>query len=161
MKRKIAALIFLTFWTIVIFAGMPTISQLIENPSVYNGKFLTVQGQAVGSVMRRGNYAWVNMTDGSQTLGFWMPYSIAKEIKFTTSYNFKGDILTVEGTFVAMSLKHDGDMEFDVAKMVKIVPGGKIHHQINMEKVVILILLSSIALAIWIIKRIFFNSVSR
>jgi hypothetical protein len=146
---------FLIFSTSVVFA-LPTISDMINNPNMYNGKFLTVQGQAVGSIMRRGDYAWVNMTDGAQSLGFWMPYALAKEIKYTTSYDFKGDLLTVEGTFVAMSLKHDGDMEFDVSKIVKIVPGGKVFHEINFDRVIFLIVISAVAFVLWILKRRFF-----
>ncbi len=155
---------FVLFTFIMLFASitfaLPTISDMINNPDIYNGKFLTVQGQAVGSVMKRGNYAWVNMTDGSQTLGFWMPYSLAKEIKYTASYDFKGDLLTVEGTFVAMSLEHDGDMEFDVSKIVKIIPGGKISHEINSGRVIFLIVIASLAFVLWILKRKFFTSKS-
>ncbi len=154
-------IIFLTlmiFFVSVIFA-MPTISDMIDNPSIYNGKFLTVQGRAVGSIMRRGDYAWVNMTDGAQTLGFWMPYSLAKEIKYTASYNFEGDLLTVEGTFVAMSLKHDGDMEFDVSKIIEIVPGGRVVHKIDLNEIIALIVLSFIAFSLWILKRIFYRKV--
>lgn len=159
MKRFIF-LVALTIFSLTIFAQMPTISDLINNPSVYNGKFLVVQGQAVGSVMRRGEYAWVNMTDGNMTLGFWMPYSLAKEIKYTDSYNFKGDTLTVQGTFVNVSLKHDGDMEFDVAKIIQIVPGQRIHHEINFERLIFLIVISSVALILWTLKRIFFTTKS-
>ncbi len=149
-------LIFMIFFVSVIFA-MPTISDMISNPGIYNGKFLTVQGQAVGSVMRRGDYAWVNMTDGTQTLGFWMTYSLARQIKYTASYDFKGDLLTVEGTFVAMSLKHDGDMEFDVSKIVKIIPGEKIVHTIDFDRIIFLIVISVIALFLWILKKKFFT----
>ncbi|MGC8682967.1 MAG: DNA-binding protein [Athalassotoga sp.] len=149
-------LIFMIFFVSVIFA-MPTISDMINNPSAYDGKFLTVQGQAVGSVMRRGDYAWVNMTDGTQTLGFWMPYSLARQIKYTASYDFKGDLLTVEGTFVAMSLKHDGDMEFDVSKIVKIIPGEKIVHTIDFDRIIFLIVISAIVFVLWILKKKFFT----
>ncbi|BBJ27821.1 DNA-binding protein [Athalassotoga saccharophila] len=156
--KDLAFFVFMIFFVSVIFA-MPTISDMINNPSTYDGKFLTVQGQAVGSIMRRGDYAWVNMTDGSQTLGFWMPYSLATQIKYTASYNFKGDLLTVEGTFVAMSLKHDGDMEFDVSKIVKIVPGGRIAHKIDLDKVIFLIFLSLIVSLLWILKKRIFSKV--
>ena len=107
--------------------------------------------------MRRGDYAWVNMTDGTQTLGFWMTYSLARQIKYTASYDFKGDLLTVEGTFVAMSLKHDGDMEFDVSKIVKIIPGEKIVHTIDFDRIIFLIVISVIALFLWILKKKFFT----
>jgi hypothetical protein len=130
---------------------------MINNPEIYNGKFLTVQGQTVDSVMRRGDYAWVNMTDGTQTLGFWMPYSLAKEIKYTASYDFRGDLLTVEGTFVAMSLKHDGDMEFDVSKIVKIIPGEKIIHTIDFDRIIFLIVIFVIAFVLWVLKKKFFT----
>jgi len=78
-----------------------------------------------------------------------------KRKKYTASYDFKGDLLTVEGTFSAMSLKYDGDMEFDVSKIVKIILGGKNNHEIHLGRIILLIVITALVFVLWILKSFF------
>ncbi len=55
---------------------------LINNAFKYDGKFIEFQGEAIGEIMKRGNYAWVNIHDGSNAIGVFLKYEDAKKIKY-------------------------------------------------------------------------------
>ncbi|TDT52038.1 DNA-binding protein [Fonticella tunisiensis] len=100
-------------------------SDFVEKAAVYNGKEVTIRGEAIGEAMKRGDYGWVNISDGSLPMGVWMKWEDAKKIKTFGDYKHKGDIVEVTGIFNKSCLEHGGDMDIH-ASNVKIVDPGKV-----------------------------------
>lgn len=147
---KITVLIVL-FWFIATAAFAQTVSSadLINNARQYDGKVVDYNGEVIGDVMIRGQYAWVNINDGQNAIGIRCDRSLIKEIRYGGSYKFKGDIIEVRGIFHRACLEHGGDLDIHAQSINKITPGKEILESLNLNKLktalvllVVLIILS-------------------
>ena len=68
-------------------------NDLIENSKKIDKSNISLKGEAIGEVMNRGKYSWVNISDGSTAMGIWIESSLAKNIKNYGKYGYKGDIV--------------------------------------------------------------------
>ncbi|SNX52950.1 DNA-binding protein [Thermoanaerobacterium sp. RBIITD] len=153
-KRLIAPIIFLAFvlTTSYLFAAEPTITDMINNPQKYDGKSLSIKGEVIGDIMKRGDFAWVNISDGNNALGVWIPYNLTKDIKYKGNYADKGDIITVQGTFNRVCKEHGGDMDFHADKIIDIKGGEKVNHIIDTNRLVYLGVATIIVILLAIMK---------
>jgi hypothetical protein len=128
-KRRLAQiLILVTLYSLLAtFAYAKPVSsrELIENARDYDGKVITYQGEAVGDIMRRGEFAWCNVHDGSGAIGIWLPLSLAKAITFTGGYKYSGDIIEVKGTFNRACAQHGGDLDIHAESLIVVKAGSE------------------------------------
>lgn len=96
---------------------------LVDNAAKYDKKVITVQGEAIGEPMKRENYTWINIGDGSNAIGIWMKNEDAEMVKTFGNDKFKGDMLRVTGTFSRACSEHGGDLDIHAAS-VKIQSKG-------------------------------------
>jgi len=75
-----------------------TSDELINKAKEYDKKEVVYTGEMVGDIMQRGQYAWINISDGNNAIGVWLPYDQTKQIKYKGSYDFIGDTIKVTGT---------------------------------------------------------------
>ena len=81
------------------YAQILSSNELINNAAKYDGKIVIYQGEVIGDIMVRGQYSWINVYDSSSAIGVWIKTSLVKNIKYTGSYKFKGDIVGITGIF--------------------------------------------------------------
>ncbi len=124
------------------------INDLIENSKLYDGKQITVEGEAIGEAMERGSFSWVNINDQSNALGIWMPNEDADKIKFYGDYKHLGDEIRVTGIFNRACEQHGGDMDIHSATVEVLSSGKLIEVKVNPVKTYLAILLSVITLII-------------
>lgn len=118
--------------------------ELIEKAKAYDNQVVEYQGEAVGDVMARGNFAWVNLNDGKNAIGIWgNKDAINSVIKHKGGYNCKGDILLASGIFHRACPYHGGDLDIHLNKMMKVKEGFATPHKIRFSEV-----MNTIALAI-------------
>lgn len=116
------------------FADTVSSTELINNARQYDGKLIAYQGEAIGDIMKRGEYAWVNVHDGKNAIGVWAKKDLVSNITFTGSYKFKGDIIEVEGIFNRSCAMHGGDLDIH-AEGIKIVQQGThLYEAVNLGK---------------------------
>jgi hypothetical protein len=102
-----------------------TSDELINKAKEYDKKEVVYTGEMVGDIMQRGQYAWINISDGNNAVGIWLPYDQTKQIKYKGEYDFTGDTIRVTGTFNRACTEHGGD--FDIhAKKIEVVKEGRI-----------------------------------
>jgi len=65
-------------------------SELIKEAKQYDGKNVVYRGEVVGDIMIRGEFAWLNINDGSNAIGIWINKGQVKDIFYTGSYQNKG-----------------------------------------------------------------------
>ena len=116
--------------------------QLIEAGSEYDGKTVVFQGEVVGEIMKRRGGCWVNVNDGQDSIGVWMPWDMSEAIKFTGSYRFKGDIVRVKGVFHYSCPDHGGDLDLHADSLQVMQPGWQHKQNIIPAKRDLLILLT-------------------
>ncbi|MDD5560847.1 MAG: DNA-binding protein [Candidatus Omnitrophica bacterium] len=135
----------------IVFCQSISSSELIRNANEYDGKPVTYTGEAIGDIMLRGDFAWVNINDGANALGVWMSASLAKEIEFVGNYKSRGDILEVGGIFHRACLEHGGDMDIHAQALRKLRSGRMFNQQLNPGKKNLSIFLFGALFLIWIL----------
>lgn len=151
---KLCFLVLLSvFWflSLTCYAQSLSSAELINNAKLYDGKTIVYQGEAIGEVMLRGDYAWVNLSDGNNAIGIWLNASLAKQIIHVGSYSVKGDWLAITGVFHQSCLEHGGDLDIHAQAINKIRPGRVLVEKTNLEKRNLVIILSFILILIWIL----------
>jgi hypothetical protein len=118
----------------VCLAGQISSTELINNAKEYDGKSVVYVGEAVGDVMVRGDFAWVNINDGENAIGVWLNKELAGEIQFTGSYHAKGDRLEITGVFQRNCIQHGGDMDIHAQGIRKISPGRLVGEELDTSK---------------------------
>jgi hypothetical protein len=104
-------------WTIIFSsatvcsAGSLSSVDLIERSEDFDGQIVTYEGEVVGDVMRRRDFAWVNVHDGKNAIGLWMRSSDALKIKHKGGYKHSGDRVRVRGVFNRACSQHGGDLD--------------------------------------------------
>jgi hypothetical protein len=135
-KVLFSLLFFLFLWkNYDCYAESISSTELINYAKNYDGKTVVYQGEAVGDVMLRKEFAWINVNDGKNAIGIWLKKDLAKVILYTGSYNSKGDVLEISGKFNRACLLHGGDLDIHADSITKIGTGGKIAHSINTKEI--------------------------
>ena len=136
-KQVFIVLIFLFLLAESSNAQTVSSTELIEKAKFYNNKIVEYQGEAVGDVMARGDYCWVNLNDGQNAVGIWAKTDlISPLIKYKGDYNNKGDIVFVKGIFHRACPQHGGDLDIHIAEAFKIKQGSSVSHRVNLAKVI-------------------------
>ncbi|MGC8717994.1 MAG: DNA-binding protein [bacterium] len=132
--------------------GTPqSIVDLIEGAKVYDGKIIRIDGEVIGEILNRGEYAWINIYDGSASIGIWGPKELFSKIKFTGDYNTKGDYVEVTGIFRRADPKHGGELDIEALSLKVISVGRKVDHPISYRMINMTILSASIATVLGVI----------
>jgi hypothetical protein len=139
MKRAIILFVvslsnLIFFCGAVCYAQQISSTELINNAREYDGNSVVYVGEAVGDVMVRGDFAWVNINDGENAIGVWLNKELAGEIKFTGSYHAKGDRLEITGVFQRNCIQHGGDMDIHAQSIRKINQGRVVGEELDTSK---------------------------
>lgn len=119
----------------------------------HSGKSIEYQGEAIGDVMERGEYGWVNLHDGDNAIGVWAPVEMLRKIKYAGDYNYAGDIVKVEGVFSQSCKEHGGDIDIHATSLSIVKAGGRVDHPIDGKKAVAAGVLAVLAAVLFAINR--------
>ncbi len=128
---------------------------LINNSKDFDKKEVVYSGEVIGDIMKRDEYAWINVSDGANAIGVWVRSEEVGKIKFTGKYNYTGDIIKVEGIFNRACSEHGGDLDIHANKIEVIKQGHPNVTKINYLIVIIssFLLILAIAINIFILKK--------
>ena len=147
----LSILILLSFFGWAESAPAVSFEELIEGAQDYDGKKIVFKGEAIGDVMIRGEFAWINVRDETGVIGVYCAKDLVSEIEHTGGYKYKGDIISVRGTFHRFCSQHGGDTDIHAERISVIQKGEEIPHALEPEKVKASIILPAIAFALAII----------
>ena len=116
-------------------------NKLIDNAKQFDGRVVEYQGEVIGDIMVRQDYAWVNINDGQKAIGIWTPAKLTKEIKLVGSYRHIGDTIKVTGIFNRACADHGGDLDIHAQTIKLVAKGHKIEHPIQSIKIVFIVVL--------------------
>lgn len=129
-------------------AEQTEINQLIEQATGLDGKGVTVQGEAIGEVLKRGDYSWVNINDGTNAIGVWMITADAQKISSFGNYKNKGDTVRIDGIFHRACAEHGGEADIHSNTMTIVEKGYPTVAQIPFDKIIAAILLGFAAMVL-------------
>ena len=101
-------------------------NELIDHAKDYDQATVVYEGEVVGDVLKRGDFAWLNVFDGSNTIGVYVTAEQAKQISFAGGYGAKGDTIRVEGVFHRACAEHGGDLDIHASSVVRISAGQRV-----------------------------------
>jgi len=132
-----------------------TSDDLINNAKDFDKKEVVYSGEVIGDRMKRGEYTWINVSDGANSIGVWVRSEEVGKIKFTGKYNFTGDVIKVTGIFNRACAEHGGDLDIHVNKIEVIKQGHPNVTKINYLIIIIssFLLILAIAINVFILKK--------
>jgi hypothetical protein len=136
------------------FAQPVSSTELINNAKLYDGKTVVYEGEVIGDVMVRQDYAWVNLNDGLNAIGIWVPKSLIKDILYEGSYKSKGDWIEVTGVFNRACALHGGDLDIHAQALRKTSSGRTLIERLNLGKRNLLIVLTVTLCLVLILKQL-------
>lgn len=146
--KSLIAVLFITMSITSVVNASTTIkiNDLIENTSFWNEKKVTVNGEAIGEIMERGEYAWVNISDGTNAIGVWIKLEDAKKITRFGDYKNIGDTVEITGIFYRACTEHGGDVDIHCSDIQIVKKGYAQKEEVKSNKIIIASLLSVITL---------------
>ena len=72
--------VFISLLAINVRANNYTINELIENGKRLNMNIVVLEAEAIGEVLERGDYAWVNVNDKTNAIGIWVTKEDASQL---------------------------------------------------------------------------------
>jgi len=129
-------------------------TELINNAKQYDGKLVAYEGEAIGDIMVRGEYAWINVHDGKTAIGIWIDKDLTKDIFYAGSYKSKGDWVEIRGVFQRACPQHGGDLDIHAQAIRVIRQGRQTQEKLNLSKSNQAIVLLAILGMIWILTRL-------
>ncbi len=151
MGKLILILIFLgciLFFPGTVFAQVVSSNILIEQSKAYDGKEVEFQGEVIGEIMKRGDFAWINLLDNFNAVGIWVRRANLNLINFAGDYQHKGDIILVKGIFHRACPQHGGDLDIHASSISKLESGYATPHRLGKEKTNLAVSLSFLLLAL-------------
>lgn len=114
-------------------------ADLLNDWEQLDGGEVIFRGEAIGDIMRRGDYAWITVNDdfysrearleagelrgGNSGIGVWLPVAEAEKIEVLGRHGTVGDFVEVRGEFRADCLQHGGDFDIHAHSLTVIDPG--------------------------------------
>ncbi len=111
-------------------------ADLVEHAREYDGREITFQGEAIGDIMSRGSYCWVNVSDGAYAIGVWTPRALAGGIRNAGTYETRGDTVVVHGVFNRACPEHGGDTDIHALALHVVSEGKPVEHPLEPRKVI-------------------------
>lgn len=131
-----------------------TSDELISQAKMYDGQEVQYEGEPIGSVLKRGDFVWLNVNDGSNAIAVWMPQAAASIVRFIGGYGIEGDRVEIVGVFHRACPQHGGALDIH-ARTMNVLQEGRIKAQsLDRRKIMILIVLLGV-LACLLILHIF------
>jgi hypothetical protein len=134
------------------FAETINIKDAIENGVKLDGKKIAVEGETIGHVMKRGEFAWLNINDKTECIGVWAGYAELAKIRHLGKYAVTGDWIRVYGVFNKSCPAHGGDTDIHAVSVVVVTRGSARNFAHDQRKVNILIFLIGVLVCLYIIK---------
>jgi len=161
-KRKIKMFACLRF-IVIIFVFLFTfndyalaqpqkVKDLINEDVRYNGKKVLVEGEAIGHLMKRGDFAWININDNTESIGVWISSELTDEIKYLGRHAVAGDWLRISGVFNSNCSLHGGDTDIHADGVLVLKRGSPNQLTHEPKKVVNLLFLIGLMICLYIIK---------
>ena len=112
-----------------------TSTDLIDKAQALDLSEVTYHGEVIGDIMLLGEHAWINVSDGANAIGIFVPTSLMQDVSLPGRYNMHGDEVSVTGTFHRACPEHGGDMDIHAGHVQLTASGYPVSHEIKPWKV--------------------------
>lgn len=124
------------------------VAALISNPRAFDGKMVTVEGEAIGEVLLRKDRAWINISNQGMALGVYCSTEQASIITRLGNWKTTGDWVRVTGVFKVASASQDGESYLEAQSIAVVVKGTPRRHPVSPGRVTAAIVLGVLTLLV-------------
>ncbi len=158
MRKKISIIIAVVICfcpAISLASGVDvTSNDLINNAGDFDGEEIVYTGEVIGDILSRGEFSWINVSDGSNAIGVWVQSEAISAIDSLGNYTTHGDTIRITGVFNRACPEHGGDMDIHAASIEIIQEGYKVSHPVAVWEVITApILLAGAVVCLVLVKR--------
>lgn len=140
MVQKIIGVVLLFGLLILpVHAETRKINDLVENAKALDYQTVTIQAEAIGEILERGEYAWINVNDKSNAIGVYVPISEAQKITYFGDYFHEGDTLLITGVLYNACQEHGGELDIHAKTITVVSVGQRFDKPIDSQKALIFI----------------------
>jgi hypothetical protein len=155
---------FLAVFAMLLVAGRPgeaaSSNELIAEAKLFDGAHVLYGGEIIGEVLRRGDHAWINVYDGNNAIGVWVPSVLLQNVKHTGGYKWLGDRIRVHGIFHRACLEHGGALDIHAQDLLVVEPGQPLIEDLSSRKILVLVVLLGVLICLLMV-RIFLKKLAR
>jgi len=101
-------------------------NDLIDHAKDYDGTTVVYEGEVLGDILARGDFAWLAVSDGSNTIGLYVTAAQAKQISVVGGYGKKGDTIRATGVFHRACAEHGGDLDIHTSTVTVLSTGARV-----------------------------------
>jgi len=130
-----------------------TINGLIENALQLDGTEVTVEGEVLGEALERGEFAWLNISDGTNAIGIWVSAADAQRVSVYGDYKHIGDTVKITGIFHRACTEHGGDIDIHCTALEIVNMGHAVREEAAQGKIAVAAVLLAAALAAALVYR--------
>jgi len=109
-------------------------SELLDQSDELDGRTLVYEGETIGEALERGDSAWVNVSDGRNAIGLWVPSSEVEKITRYGDYRNDGDIVRATGVFRRSCPEHGGEFDIHVSSIEVLRIGEERSYSVSSSK---------------------------
>lgn len=142
----IIILCFPTITALAATAEAVSSNDLIDKAKDYDGQKVSYTGEVIGDIMDRGEYSWVNVSDGANAIGTWVKTSDMQNVTIAGRYGYHGDTIKINGVFHRACAEHGGDFDIHAEKIEVSQKGYAVGHSFTIIKIIISSVLFSAAI---------------
>lgn len=156
MKKLInllsAILLLIIFFNISSASASISITGLIEKAKENDLKEVVIEGEIIGDIFYRGDFIWINVSDGNNAIGVWMPEKSAENLSHPGDYSHKGDFVQITGNFNRVCAEHIGETDIHSNNLIVLKKGENVGHQVDMQRLKITAGIFSVVIILFGIK---------
>ena len=123
-------------------------NDLIDHAKDYDNKTIVYEGEVLGDILYRGDYAWLAVSDGNNTIGVYVSKAQADSISLVGGYGKRGDTIRISGVFHRACAEHGGDLDIHADSVTILEKGAPVAMPISREVAVLAALLPLPAVAL-------------
>jgi len=130
-----------------------SINDLIKDSHAYDQKPIVIEAEVILEVLERDDYAWINVNDGTNAIGVYLPIEMTQDLKFFGDHSHIGDIVLIEGVFYRNCDEHGGEIDIHATKLTIVKQGYKVEQEVSVWKFAIAFISFSLSLIVLLIYR--------
>lgn len=133
--QRISLFIFLVIFFYVSNAhAFISVTDLIEKAKENDLKEVAIKGEVIGDIFYKGDFVWINVSDGVNAIGIWVSRKTAEILSHPGDYDHKGDFVQVTGKFNRACIGHMGETDIHLDNLRVLKKGEMVPHPVDYKK---------------------------
>lgn len=115
-------------------AQLISIQELLNQSKALDQQTVIIEAEVILEVLERGDMAWLNVNDGTNAIGVYLPIKMTEELDSFGDHQNQGDRVRIEAVFYRNCPEHGGEMDLHAINLSIIEEGFVMERPISTWK---------------------------